>query len=201
MVFGVGTTDIPTSDLNGKRLKSYSVWCDMLRRCYDSKCRNYKWYGAKGIIVCDDWLLFSNFKKWYDENYIDGYVLDKDVKCRDLDSKIYSPENCSFISDTDNKLEAVSRRDFSDISGSNNVCYGRTGEKHPMFGKRGLKSPNSKSLKYWEENSINRQNFKRICKNNNFKFDDFIEVFSHYMMRKSGDRLSMYNYFHKEEKC
>jgi hypothetical protein len=28
----------------------------MLRRCYNPDASNYKWYGARGIVVCERWL-------------------------------------------------------------------------------------------------------------------------------------------------
>ena len=41
--------------LRQKYLGEYEIWSDMKRRCY-SKTRNaYKWYGAKGVTVSDEW--------------------------------------------------------------------------------------------------------------------------------------------------
>lgn len=66
----------------------------MLRRCYDEKSLVKK-PSYKNCYVCDEWLKFSNFKKWFDENYIKNYCLDKDL-FSDVD-KIYSPQTCCFI--------------------------------------------------------------------------------------------------------
>ena len=38
----------------------YRRWQQMKRRCYDKKDISYKYYGSRGITVCDEWLLFSN---------------------------------------------------------------------------------------------------------------------------------------------
>lgn len=46
---------------------------------------------------------FSLFKKWFDENYIDGYVLDKDI-ISGKKNKIYSPETCCFVPSSLNSL-------------------------------------------------------------------------------------------------
>jgi hypothetical protein len=35
--------------------KLYNVWIAMINRCYNEKCREYRWYGARGISVCDRW--------------------------------------------------------------------------------------------------------------------------------------------------
>ncbi len=34
---------------------TYRTWADMKRRCYDPARRDYRWYGARGISVCDRW--------------------------------------------------------------------------------------------------------------------------------------------------
>ena len=32
----------------------YNTWCSMKHRCYNSKRQDYKWYGARGITVCEE---------------------------------------------------------------------------------------------------------------------------------------------------
>lgn len=71
----------------------YSRWRDLIRRCYSEaclkKCPNYL-----GTFVCEEWLVFSNFKKWMEGQDWEGKHLDKDL----LGSgKLYSPETCVFI--------------------------------------------------------------------------------------------------------
>lgn len=76
----------------------YLKWHDMIRRCYCEKSKNYQYYGARGIRVCDEWRGedgLYNFCKWilsvgYDEN--------KSGRQQSLD-KInndgnYEPSNC-----------------------------------------------------------------------------------------------------------
>lgn len=41
----------------------YSTWASMLARCRDSNRPNYKWYGGRGIMVCERWLDFEAFLK------------------------------------------------------------------------------------------------------------------------------------------
>ena len=77
---------------------SYSTWYDMLRRCYNEKADNYRWYGGSGITVCEEWHNYSNFKKWYYENIYESdekLNLDKDILVKG--NKIYSPETCIFV--------------------------------------------------------------------------------------------------------
>ena len=92
------------SKINNIKKDSYKVWYAMLQRCY-KECYDNKptYYSCE---VCDEWLCYANFEKWYDKNYyqIDNEVmnLDKDILCRD--NKIYSPETCIFVPQSINKL-------------------------------------------------------------------------------------------------
>lgn len=65
----------------------------MLQRCY----YQYKEFNItyESVDVCDDWYNFQNFAKWFEENYVEGWQLDKDLLCTDY--KIYSPITCCFI--------------------------------------------------------------------------------------------------------
>lgn len=65
---------------------------EMMRRCYNEKSIAYKDYGAKGIVVCEEWHDRENFRKWSHENgYVKGLRLDR------IDSKgNYTPDNCVF---------------------------------------------------------------------------------------------------------
>lgn len=51
---------------NRKNDPLYRTYRDMKARCFNKNTRNYKYYGGRGITVCDRWLGidgFSNFKK------------------------------------------------------------------------------------------------------------------------------------------
>jgi hypothetical protein len=104
-VYGVGIADIKCNEY-----KCSKVWHSMLQRCYDSKYHNrYPTY--KDCTVCDEWLLLSNFKKWFDENYIEGYVLDKDILF--TGNKVYSPETCCFVPHEVNEMiHSIKKREL-----------------------------------------------------------------------------------------
>jgi hypothetical protein len=80
--------------LKGVYYKYYIVWSSMLGRCY-SKNKQKKHPTYKDVTVCDEWLNFQNFAKWYEENYIEGFHIDKDILFKG--NKIYSPETCCFV--------------------------------------------------------------------------------------------------------
>lgn len=84
-----------------RRSLVYKHWRAMLMRCYSE--RHHKSYPQyKDCTACDEWHYLSNFKKWFDENYIEGYQLDKDILIKG--NKIYSPETCCFVPEEINKL-------------------------------------------------------------------------------------------------
>ncbi|HET8689672.1 MAG TPA: hypothetical protein VFM18_23950, partial [Methanosarcina sp.] len=76
--------------------KAYNVWHGILSRCYSPKNTNYKNYGGHGVTVCDEWLVFQNFARWYLEQYSEpNWHIDKDILVKG--NKIYSPETCCII--------------------------------------------------------------------------------------------------------
>lgn len=44
-----------TGQIGYTRHPVYRVYRQMLDRCYLDTACNYRWYGAKGVIVCDRW--------------------------------------------------------------------------------------------------------------------------------------------------
>lgn len=104
LVAGVGINDADYAvvrfsdpDENGIRKQVfrcpyYFRWHGMLVRCFNKGKSNYKQY--EQTTVCEEWLTFSNFKKWMEGCDWEGKVLDKDLKG---DSTLYSPETCSWI--------------------------------------------------------------------------------------------------------
>lgn len=66
----------------------------MVRRCESEKAHNYRWYGAKGVKVCDEWRQsYTAFRDWAHEH---GYVRGLELDRRDSDGN-YCPENCRWI--------------------------------------------------------------------------------------------------------
>ena len=100
--FGEGSY---SSKENGKKTRIYNTWHDMLRRCYDYKYQEKQPAYTK-CEVCEEWLDFQSFAKWYEENYYEiadeTMDLDKDILIKG--NKIYSPDTCIFVPQNINKL-------------------------------------------------------------------------------------------------
>lgn len=75
---------------------------NMKNRCYYKKDKSYKYYGEKGVYVCDEWHDYLMFKKWSLEN---GWKKDL-VISRDGDIGIYEPSNCKWKTRSKNSYEA-----------------------------------------------------------------------------------------------
>ncbi len=84
-----------TQIVNGKRTvmdKVYSRWERMLHRCYGKSTKKDR-PTYEGCSVCDEWLVFSNFKMWIEDNVNwSDLHLDKDLLIED--NKVYSPDAC-----------------------------------------------------------------------------------------------------------
>ena len=90
---------------NGKATKCYDTWRSMMQRCYDPKLHE-KFPTYINCEVCEEWHNYTNFGKWFNENYYEvvgeKMGLDKDILNKG--NKIYSPENCLFVSNNINVL-------------------------------------------------------------------------------------------------
>lgn len=100
-VHGVGY--IGTGQYSAKsNSRQHNVWIKMLERCYNPDIREFNRYGGRGVYVHESWHNFQIFHKWFDENYLEGCQLDKDLK--NPSCLVYSPETCIFIPSPVNKL-------------------------------------------------------------------------------------------------
>lgn len=108
LVLGWGINDSKHPVMHGtKKELVYKTWTSMIRRCYSDKYHKHK-PTYIGCTVCDEWKYFSNFEKWFKENYKDGLVLDKDILIQG--NKVYSPQTCCFVPSYINGLLAMNAK-------------------------------------------------------------------------------------------
>ena len=83
------------------------IYRAMISRCYNSEVKDYRFYGGKGIGVCEEWLSSKEeFINWANRSgYNDDLTIDRiDPK------KNYCPENCQWIDGRVNaKIKSTTR--------------------------------------------------------------------------------------------
>lgn len=75
----------------------YHIWRGMKARCYNPNSPSYKYYGGRGIEVCDEWKNdFSSFQTWAMNN---GYADDLSIDRIDFNGN-YCSDNCRWETST-----------------------------------------------------------------------------------------------------
>lgn len=120
-VYGKGFLGNSISTEEGEKKKSYRSWNNMMTRCYSAKYPSYQ-----DVEVCKEWLNYSNFEKWFDCNYREGYDLDKDLL--EIGNKVYAPDKCMFIPHEINCLICKPHEDI--LRG---VCWSKEKSKYKCY--------------------------------------------------------------------
>lgn len=153
---------------NNKRIKK--TFDGMKQRCYNENEKSYRWYGAKGIKICNEWM--NNpllFEEWAIQNgYEDNLTID-----RIDENKDYSPDNCRWITGAQN-TKYKSTTYLINVNGEIH-----TGKDWARELGLGVNLINTYIRKYGLNNTI--EFIKRYIKNPNLKPSNNQSIYSIYM--------------------
>jgi hypothetical protein len=110
----------------------YNCWRSMIRRCYEESNNAYKWYGARGIEVCEDWKSFDKFYYQFGITWPGtGYSIDR----IDNDGN-YEPNNCKWSTRTEQNRNRINTIDLNTATliredySKNNISMAKLAEKY-----------------------------------------------------------------------
>lgn len=102
----------------------YGLWASMVGRCEIQTKSQYKYYGARGIKVCDEWR--ENPKEFCEWALANGYKAGMELDRIDVNDN-YFPGNCQFITHKENCAPRKRRLRVNNRTGERNVNPTRHG--------------------------------------------------------------------------
>ena len=122
-----------SATINGvpvSKTRMYRILTGMKSRCHNERDRHYRWYGAKGITVCEEWQGKDGavrFCEWaLSHGYDDTMTIDRIESDRG-----YCPDNCMWLPRSVNstKLTPELRKFYKSVGVKNFEFYDEVNNK------------------------------------------------------------------------
>lgn len=106
------------------RTRFYRIWKGMFTRCYNKNYRLFKDYGGRGIIICDRWRVFDNFR----DDMLGSYRENLSIERLDNDGN-YTPDNCKWATreeqNWNKRMHKLTREKVQEIRNKYQLGIGR----------------------------------------------------------------------------
>lgn len=93
----------------------YHIWLGMKKRCENRRCKAYRHYGGRGVVVCERWQTFENFYADMGTRPSPKHSIDR----KDVNGN-YEPGNCRWATDIEQARNTTLVR-VVDVDG-NRMC-------------------------------------------------------------------------------
>lgn len=97
----------------------FQIWYDMLRRCYDTKRKDFVHYGGRGISVCENWKDKEIGMKKFVEDMYDSYKENLELDRIDVNGG-YCKENCKWAT---RQEQVINRRHMGSSFDAKFITY------------------------------------------------------------------------------
>jgi hypothetical protein len=198
LVYGVGINDL---DYNPYKIGGaeygkvvcpfYTTWKDLLKRCYkESYKAKFKCYAE--VTVCPEWLYFSNFKAWMQQQNWEGRHLDKDLLIQG--NKHYSPESCLFLQPELNCMLVSCKKQSIERELPLGVVINKTARLKTSYVARdtfngksrylGTRSSSLEAHKLWQKTKLERFNYlqsQQTCERTKQGLQRIIDKLQHHI--------------------
>ena len=139
----------------------YRTWANMKARCYYKNNNRYKYYGERGITVCDRWM--NSFSAFYEDMGLKPFP--KAQIDRINNNLGYFPENCHWVTNVENtrhqsttKLTMKKAKAIREKYNYGNVTHIKLSN---IYGVRRRTIGDIINQKIWKEITSDKQALKR----------------------------------------
>lgn len=182
----------------------YHIWANMIQRCTNPNKPDYKYYGGRGITICDEWISsFQKFAEWAkDNNYDDTLTID-----RINVNKGYYPDNCKWATKKEqaNNTRTNCNITVNGITKTASEWSIETGESASVISERirkGYKPEDAIKKHDFRKENLGNQNLVAVVNITKKEWFPSIKIASEYYHVNSGNiSHACKNHNHKAANC